>query len=123
MRRAGFSLASIMLLTAVVAVFLAAVPSIAVRHGRINLEALGWLAIVGGAIGLAVGAAIGLGQLHRARGILLGLASGAIFGAATMVLLVAPYNLALAAVGSLVIVLFAAVVRICSAKRPRGWQA
>ena len=130
MHRKGFSLASLLLLTAVVAVFLAAICTIWLQPDRgrpqpdvpagprLN-EALAVGCGIGGLIaGAVVGLVIGVNQARPLRGAFLGTCVGMIAGAASGVLLAVPDKTLPIAVGSLVIVLFAAVVRRYSSRPP-----
>jgi len=114
MRRAGFSLASILLLTVVVAVFAAGIASVLTRWSGANRWLL--LATAGGGmlIGIAVGVAVGLRQLRPVAGVVAGVPTGAIAGAGCGLLLAAPNLLPIVVVGSAVMVVFALVVRLYS---------
>ncbi len=120
MRGLGYSLASIFLLTIVVAVVSAAAGTAVLDRDRFNPETLAVCAIIGGVVGLPVGAAVGLGRTQRAGGTLLGIAAGVVAGAVAGGLLSLPGKLPALAVGSVVLVAFAVVVRRFSAKTP--WQ-
>ena len=130
MHRRGFSLASLLLLTAVVAVFLAAICTVwlpsspaqeedavpvlepwPVQEGLIVLSVIGGL-LVGSFVGLVIGA----GQLRPLPGVCLGTFVGMLAGTATGVLLAVPDKTLPIAIGSLVIVLFGAMVRRFSAR-------
>jgi hypothetical protein len=131
MRRRGFSLASLLLLTAVVAVFLAAICTLRLHQdaeasqpqgyaGPNPYEALAVVAGMGGMlVGLFVGLVIGAGQLRPLWGICLGVFVGMITGTASGVLLAAPGKMLPILVGSLLIVLFGAVVRRYSGRPPK----
>jgi hypothetical protein len=118
MPRRGFSLASILLLTAVIAVLLAALRSAGVASVAHDLE---WLAPVVVWFGLATGGLLGVGvgaaQQRRLLGIPIGLVCGLIGGAVAGRLLVLPGTLAVLVIGSVLIVVFAAVVRFLSIYR------
>jgi hypothetical protein len=130
MHRRGFSLASLLLLTAVVAVFLAAICSAWLRPDADQEQAdvfaeanpdepLLAVGVVGGmAVGWLVGLVIGACQVRPLPGAILGMLVGMIAGAASGALLAVPGNVLPIAVGSLVIVLFGVVVRCCSGRPP-----
>lgn len=114
MHRKGFSLASILLLTAVVAVLLAATVTAVADHQGVGREVLAVIAVIGAMAGALIGVVIGLTQVARIRGALLGLLVGIITGAAAGISLTTPSNLVTLAIGSLVLVLFGVVVRFLS---------
>jgi hypothetical protein len=126
----GFSLASLLLLTAVVAVFLAAICTVWLHSDRDrarpdvyagpNLdEALLAISVMGGLmVGSLVGLVIGASRVRPLRGAFLGTFVGMIAGAASGALLAVPGKMLPLGVGSLVIVLFGAVVRYYSGGPP-----
>lgn len=128
--RKGFSLASLLLLTAVVAVFLAAICSIWLPSSEgqadpygleppdMDNEVVGVGVTAGLMVGSLVGLAIGANQVRPLPGVFLGTFVGAIAGAASGALLVLPQKTLPIGVGSLVILMFAAVVRRYSRKPP-----
>ena len=131
MDRRGFSLASLLLLTAVVAVFLAAIctawlPRDGGQQGsyaeqREKLDAgLVVACVIGGVIvGTVVGFVVGLRQARRLHGLAVGTFTGLITGAAGGLLLAVPGKILPIAVGSLVIVLYAVIVRRYSGDPPQ----
>lgn len=131
MHRKGFSLASLLLLTAVVAVFLAAICSAWLPSGQQRADPYGFerpdvdnevivAGVIGGlTVGSLVGLVIGANQVRPLPGVLLGTFVGTITGAASGALLVMPEKTLPIAVGSLVIMLFGAVVRRFSRKPPK----
>jgi hypothetical protein len=113
----GFSLASVLLFTAVVAVLLAAV-RMGLMVGEKPQTAIIAAAAGGGAVvGMAVGLAIGYREPRRLQSILLGLTGGSVAGPAAGVLMVLPAAAIAVLLGSLLLVLFAMVVRRLSAER------
>jgi hypothetical protein len=118
MYRNGFSLASILLLTAVVAVFLAAICSAWLEPNSVHKELAGVCVVAGIVVGGCVGLGVGLTQMQRRIGAPFGLLVGMIAGAAGGALLAVPGKLPAIAIGSLVLVLFGAVVRLYSARPP-----
>jgi len=111
MHRTGFSLASILLLTAVVAVFLAAVCPVWINPHKVHEGPLIAGVIVGSVIGTVIGVVIGLKQARGVGGIILGLLCGMVSGAAGGVLLAVPDKLPAMAIGSVVLILFGVAVR------------
>ena len=123
MHRKGYSLASLLLLTAVVAVFLAAICSLwrpsgtqrtnpsAFEATDLNRDLIGVCVMGGLLVGPLVGLVIGAGQVRPLRGAVVGIFAGLIAGGVTGALLAAPGKMLPIAVGSLVLVLFGAVVR------------
>ena len=114
MYRAGFSLASILLLTAVIAVLLAALATALTGPGPMDRELVAVASVAGLALGGPIGAWVAFQQTGRIRGMLLGLLVGMVAGGVSGALLVLPKGLPALAVGSVVIVLFSAVVRLSS---------
>ena len=117
-RRAGFSLASILLLTAVAAIFLGATRTLVVDQPNVDEDLLGLRGAAGVIVGLFVGLAVGLTQPRPFRACLLTAPIGTIAGAGAAVLLALPANLPVVAVGSLVLVVFGLVVRAWSGSGP-----
>lgn len=117
-RRRGFSLASILLLTVLVAVFFAAVATGMMGRDRPNKDLLAGCAVGGSVLGSVVGTAIGLNRDRRIRGLVLGLLAGAISGAMAGVLLAIPQSLPATIVGALVLLVFSGVVRYFSPPPP-----
>ena len=114
MRRSGFSIASLLLLMVVVAIFAAGIDTAFSRSPRVE-EALLAVAAVGGAfVGIVVGVFVGLNQKRPAMGVVTGVFTGAIAGAGSGLLLAAPNFLPMVVVGALVMILFATVVRVFS---------
>ncbi len=110
-RRHGFSVASILLLTAVVAIFFAAITTGLKDPDRLDSSALAFFGVGGSILGGLVGVVIGLNQIRPIRGLLLGLPSGSISGAMAGVLLVVPQGFLAMIVGAIVLLVFAVVVR------------
>jgi hypothetical protein len=121
MQRSGFSLASLLLLTAVVAILLAALRSAALRPG-FNNDGTTSLMITGSAlVGTFVGAVCGARQSRWFAGTMLGGLAGVLSGIGAGGLLTSPSSLAIAAVGSAVLILFGVIVRRHSDGPPRGY--
>jgi hypothetical protein len=118
MQRTGFSLASLFLVIAVAAVFLAAVRMAVVAEHFESGAAIAVVGAVGPFIGLIVGAVIGAGGRRTGWGLLVALMTGGIAGALAGLLMVVPESLSATAVGAAVIVVFALVVRRLSQKAP-----
>jgi hypothetical protein len=116
-RRAGFAVASLLLLTAVVAVYAAAIMSARNMDPAPDWAALGAFAVVGLAFGLVSGFFLGLFFGTQNRDMALGVAEGAVFGPPTVLLLAIPDSLPVVLVGGVVLVGFAVVVRYLSPRR------
>ncbi|NQU21336.1 MAG: hypothetical protein HQ567_08645 [Candidatus Nealsonbacteria bacterium] len=106
-----FSLASLFLLTAVVAVFFAAIGP---NMEATDRDTLTVCTVVGLIIGALTGTVIGAGQDRPGRSILLTLPTGVIAGAASGALLAVPGKFLTIAVGSLLLLLISLVVRSLS---------
>jgi hypothetical protein len=112
--RSGFSLAMLLLLTAVVAVIVAGYAA-ALKHLPAARPGFRELGIgIGTVVGLVLGAAMGARHPRRFRGLLLGTATGLAVGIAGGVFMVAPGALPSLALGALLLVAFALVVRAAS---------
>ncbi len=117
MQRTTFSIASIMLLMAVLAVFFAAAGDTFREPGRVNKDLMIGCAIGGTLVGLLLGAVIGLNQTKRFFGTLIGSFSGGLAGLAAGILVAGPFRPAPLLIGSVVLILFGAVVRRFSHSR------
>lgn len=111
-RRAGFTVASLLLLTAVVAVYAAAIMSAQNMDRTPELAELGGFALVGFFFGTLTGFFLGLFFGSQNRDVALGIAEGAVFGPPTFLLLAIPESLPVVLVGGVVLVGFALVVRL-----------
>ena len=109
-KRNGFSLASILLLTAVVAIFLAAVRTAMVDEGPPD-PAADMRGAGGGIVGLFVGIGIGVTRTRRVLGIGLGILVGWFVGGAAGMLLSQAKTLPLVFIGSAVLIALGVVVR------------
>ena len=109
-RRAGFTVASLLLLTAVVAIYAAAIMSARNMDPPLEPEQAAGCAIVGFLFGSLAGFFLGLFVGTRNRDILLGAAEGAVFGPPTVLMLAIPESLPVVLVGGVVLVGFAVVV-------------
>ncbi len=110
--RAGFTVASLLLLTAVVAVYAAAIMSARNMDPAPEVAELGAFALVGFFFGTLSGFFLGLFFGNRNRDMALGVAEGAVFGPPTCVLLAVPESLPVVLVGGVVLVGFALVIRL-----------
>ncbi len=120
MHRRGFSLASILLLTAVIAIFMAALVTVS-DHRRAggNQDLAVACAAAGLIVGLLTGAVVGYNQVRQARGTLLGMSVGMVCGGAAGAFLAVPRSLLPIVIGSVVLVLFGVVVRLNSGSPPK----
>ncbi len=116
-RRAGFAVASLLLLTAVVAIYAAAIMSARNTDPAPEWAALGAFALVGLVFGLIGGFFLGLFFGTQNRDMALGVVEGAVFGPPTFLLLAIPDSLPVVLVGGVVLVGFAMVVRYLSPRR------
>ncbi len=132
--RKGFSLASLLLLTAVAAVLLAAVSTLWIRSADEPAEldryydsyeepkldrGLTFVCVAGGIlVGAVVGLVVGAGRVRPLRGVLVGTPVGMVAGAITGLLLAVPDKMLPIGVGSLVIVVFSLIVRRYSGSPP-----
>ncbi len=115
-RRAGFTVASLLLLTAVVAIYAAAIMSARNMDPAPEVAELAAFALVGFFFGTLSGFFLGLFFGSRKRDIALGVAEGAMFGPPTCVLLAIPDSLPVVLVGGVVLVGFALVIRLLTPK-------
>jgi hypothetical protein len=116
-RRAGFAVASLLLLTAVVAIYAAAIMSARNMEPAPDWAELAAFGVVGLAFGLISGFFLGLFFGTRNRDMALGVVEGAVFGPPTVVLLAVPDSLPVVLIGGVVLVGFALVVRYLSPGR------
>jgi len=116
MRGTRFSLAGLLLLTTVVAVLLAAMSPLTSEDQRFDGEELAAAALIGAGCGLVVGIVVGVVRRRPLRSAAIGGPAGLFFGAVGGVLLSLPADLPALLVGSLVLVVFGAVVRRYSAR-------
>ena len=117
MQRTAFSIASIMLLMAVLAVFFAAAGDTFREPRGINKGLMIGCGVVGVMVGLLLGGVIGLKQTERFFGTLIGSLSGGLAGLAAGILVAGPFRPAPLLIGSAVLILFGAVVRRFSHRR------
>jgi len=111
MFRSGFSIASGMLLTAVIAVWVAAA-RMGVMHGLRDWEAAVTLAgIAGLVLGGIVGIVVAVGFHPRPAAVAVGLPVGMVAGTLAGLFSVMPASLPVLAVGGLVLIAFAGAVR------------
>ncbi len=136
--RNGFSIATLLLLVAVVAVFLAAAETTWLKIDKLDrtrpptyfwtpaepspferqVEALAGRAVGGAIIGMFSGLIAGVMQARRFFGTLLAVPVGAVGGALAAALFTQPENVLLVVVGSVVLVLLGVVVQVFS-RHPR----
>ena len=119
-RRTGTSVASILLLTAVVAIYAAGISSIRTMDEPPPAEAVGFLLIVGLLFGTICGAFLGAFGGKKKLDIAIGTLSGAFFGPPSILLLALPDALPVILVGGVVLVAFAFAVRFFSPKDRAG---
>jgi len=110
-RRAGFTVASLLLLTAIVAVYAAAIMTARDMEPAPDPNELAFLAVIGFFSGSLCGFFLGLFFGSRNRDMVAGTVEGAIFGPPTLVLLAVPDALPVVLVGGVVLVGFAVLVR------------
>jgi len=121
MPRTTFSLASMLLLTGVVAIFLAAIRMGIVSPNPPSEELIAAAGLAGLLGGWILGINIASRQASGLRGVFYGLAAGTVFGPPSVILLVMPRSLPVVAVGSVVLLVFALAARALSkqsAERP-----
>ena len=121
MPRARFSLASMLLLTGVVAVFLAGIRMGMVSPNPPSEEVIVAAGIAGLLGGWFLGGNIASREASGLRGVFYGLAAGTVFGPPSGILLVMPRSLPVVAVGSAILLAFAVSARALSkesAERP-----
>ena len=111
-RRAGFTVASLLLLTAIVAVYAAAIMSARDMEPAPDPSELAFCAILGLFFGTVTGFLLGMFFGSRSRDMLFGVVEGAVFGPPTVVLLAVPDGVPVVLVGGVVLVGFAVVVRL-----------
>jgi hypothetical protein len=110
-RRAGYSIAALLLLTATIAVVLALLSAHAKQGGYVQEAAAVVNLIAGGVGGLMIGASIGASYDRRIRGFLLGGFIGVQAGSAAGFLSATRISLPLVVVGSLLLVALGAAFR------------
>lgn len=115
-RRAGFTVASLLLLTAIVAVYAAAIMSAREMDPAPEPEQLAALALAGFFFGTVTGFFLGLFFGSTNRDMIFGAVEGAVFGPPTVVLLAVPDSLPVVLVGGVVLVGFAVIVRLFTPK-------
>lgn len=111
-RRAGFTVASLLLLTAIVAVYAAAIMTARDMDPAPEPAEFAAFAIVGFFFGTVTGFFLGLFFGNRNRDMVFGVVEGALFGPPTFVLLAVPDSLPVVLVGGMVLVGFAVAVRL-----------
>jgi hypothetical protein len=116
-RRSGFAVSSLLLLTAVVAVYAAAVMSVQSMDPRPETEAIVGLAILGLVLGPGIGLFIALAQSTRRRDLAIGIVVGGLFGPPTVTILAIPDSLPVIMVGGVVLVGFALAIRLLNPPR------
>jgi len=109
--RSSFSLASIFVLTAVVAILLAPVRAIVLEPKRLEDWRVTACVVLGGLTGMLIGGVVGANQTRWRSGVLLGILIGYLSGVCGAVLMASPWSLPAVAVGSVVLILLAVVVR------------
>jgi hypothetical protein len=134
----GFSVATLLLLTAVVAIGLAASQTIWQQVDKLDrtappryywgprqsspfeerMEELAWRGVAGAVVGLFVGIAVGATRPRPILGVLLALPVGMCWGGLVGAALTEPESVLVVAVGSTLLILFAVVIRALS-RRPK----
>jgi hypothetical protein len=110
-RPAGCSLASILLLGLVFAVLMAGVRMTLAAPTTLHWEITLCMGVLGATVGVLIGVSVGWSRGQGCATVLLGLLGGAVFGGLTGVLVATPRNILVVAVGSGILVVFAAWVR------------
>ena len=119
MKQTGFSLASIFLLTVVVAIYAGSLKTVTTGGRGVDAGLLGLLGLAGLTTGAIVGTTIGGRYGPRNRGPAIGLLAGLAFGAPSMILAALPQSLPVIGVGSVLLIGFAVVVRAFSDREPK----
>ena len=122
-RRSGFTVASLLLLTAVVAIYAAAIMSARTMDPAPEAEQMAVCGVLGFFFGTVAGFFLGLFFGNRNRDVLQGAVEGAVFGPGTVVLLAIPESLPVVLVGGVVLVGFAVIVRLLTPgedQEPKG---
>lgn len=119
-KRSGFTVASLMLLTAVVAIYAAAIMSARNMDPAPDPEELVAFGVLGFAFGTIACFFLALFLGKRKRDIALAIAEGAVFGPPTIILLAVPESLPVVLVGGVVLVGFALMVRFLTPKPTGG---
>ncbi len=117
--RRGYSMASILLLTTVVAIYAAGLGRMAVAKEKI--EPAVWIALGAAGLVLGIGVGVGVGLMRRwtLRHVLWAALAGAACGPPSAMLLLAPDSLWVILVGAVVLIFYAGVVRSLSSRRPK----
>lgn len=113
----GFSLAGALFATAVVAVFLASIRLGLMVESTPATSRLIAIAAVGLVVGALLGAIAGVRQIGGWRGVIAGIVAGTLFGPPGALLLVLPAAIPGVVVGSMLLVVLAAVMRRLSSPR------
>jgi hypothetical protein len=103
-----------LLLTAVVAVFAAAIMSARTMEPQPDIEAVVGFAVFGFVFGVTAGCFLGMYHGTRKRDIAIGVLEGALFGPPTFALMAIPNSLPVVLVGGVVLVGFALLIRLFS---------
>jgi len=114
LRHDGFTIASLLLLTAIVAIYAAGLMTIRRMDSTPDPLFFAVLAGVGLGVGVILGWALSVTHGARRRDVVIGTATGAVFGPPSAVLLAVPDSLPIVLVGSVVLIAFAIAVRMLS---------
>jgi hypothetical protein len=114
MHQQGYSVAAILLLTTVLAVCVAGVSTVWLSPPHVDEDLLDSCMLGGLVVGAIVGLLVGLTRPQPLLAVLVGLPTGMFAGAASGALLAVRDSLPAMLVGSLLIVLFAVIVRLNS---------
>lgn len=118
----GFSVATLLLLTAVVAIGLAAARTVGLQVEKLDdrgwlspfeqrLDELAWRGAAGALVGMFVGIGVGATRPRPILGVLLAVPIGVLAGALTGAVITDPENVLLVAIGSALLILLGVVVR------------
>jgi hypothetical protein len=124
MNRSYFTIAEIMLVIAVAAIFLAAGRVIVQAGNEVGpiRELMIMRAVSGTVIGVIIGVCIGKSRRRRIAGTLWGVLAGGVSGFLAATLLSVPQNVPLAFVGAAVLLLGGIVARLLSRRTPENGE-
>lgn len=120
MQRHGYSLATILLFTTVVAIVAAAISTGIKNRQDVNEDAFGMVAPVGAVLGVVVGTCIAYGRTRKIRWALLGVVIGYVAGCVAGVLAAMPPAAPAVLLGAVIVIVYSTVVHALSARRASG---